>query len=110
MKIVKHMLLLIACMTFASADGKRPVKPLIKPEIVELEVFMKYYERVGMAKGLHDTNFVGVQNGVVILKVGEMNPLTKGWREKWIGIKVTELDSTFRAEVEKVAAEIESES
>lgn len=110
MKILEHLLLLIACMTFAFAGEKKPLKPLIKPEIVKLEVFMKTYASVGMAKGLHDVNFVGVQNGVAILKVGEMNPLTKGWRVKWIGVKVTELDSAFRAEVEKAAAEIEMES
>ncbi len=108
MKILRLFLLSLACMSFAAGEEEKPVKPPIKPEMVKAEVFKKRYARVGMAETVHSTKFVGVQDGVAILKVGDMNLLTKGWREKWIGVKLADLDVPFRLEVEQAAAEIEA--
>ena len=110
MKILKLLPLVLACLSFAWAEDEKPVKPAIKPEMVKAEVFKKRYARVGMAETVHSTHFVGVQEGVAILKVGDMNLLTKGWREKWIGVKLADLDVPFRTEVERAAAKIEADA
>ena len=111
MKILRLALLGLACVNLIHAEDKEePVKPPINPDMVKAEVFKKRYARVGMAETMHTTAFFGVQEGVAILKVGDMNPLTKGWREKWIGVKLQDLDPAFRAEVEKAAAVLEADA
>lgn len=108
MKLIRTLFVMmsICLVSFAGEEAKEPVKPPLKPDMVKAEAFKKRYHRVGMAETVHTTEFVGVINGVAILKVGDMHLLTKGWREKWIGVKLADLDPAFRAEVEKAAAEI----
>lgn len=106
MKLFRYALLGLAFVGLGFAKDEPPAKPPLKPEMVKAEVFTKRYQRVGMAETMHHTEFVGVVDGVAILKVGDMHVLTQGWREKWIGTKVADLDPALRAEIEKLAAEI----
>lgn len=106
MKWFTFLLLGAACIGLAQARDEAPPKPAIKPEMVKPEAFKSRYQRVGMAETVHHTEFVGVVDGVAILKVGDMHLLTKGWREKWIGVKLADLDPEFREEVQKAAAVI----
>lgn len=85
-------------------EVKQPEKPPLKPEMVKAEAFENRYRRVGMAETVHYTEFVGVVDGVAILHVGDMHLLTKGWREKWIGVKLEDLDAQLRKELEEAAA------
>ena len=106
MKILCCLVLALAVSSLAWAKDEEPPKPALKPEMVKADAFKNRYLQVGMAQTVHHTEFVGVVDGVAILKVGDMNLLTKGWREKWIGVKLADLDPVFRAEVEKAAAVI----
>lgn len=107
MNILRSVLLSLSLFGVSHAeDKKEPEKPPLKPEMVKADAFTKRYHRVGMAETVHTTEFVGVVDGVAILKVGDMHLLTKGWREKWIGTKVADLDPVLRAEIEQKAAVI----
>ena len=106
MRILRSVLISLSLFGVACAKDEEPPKPALKPEMVKADAFKNRYLQVGMAQTVHHTEFVGVVDGVAILKVGDMNLLTKGWREKWIGVKLADLDPVFRAEVEKAAAVI----
>lgn len=105
MKLLRVAFLMSALLGVVGAkEVTQPEKPPLNPEMVNAEVFKKRYQRVNMAETLHYTEFVGVVDGVAILHVGDMHLLTKGWREKWIGVKLEDLDAQLRKELEEAAA------
>jgi hypothetical protein len=106
MKILPCVLLGLTILGMSQAKDQEVAKPPLKPEIIKADVFEKRFARVGMAETMQTTEFVGVVDGVAILKVGDMNLLTKGWREKWIGTPVADLNPALRSEIEKRVAEI----
>jgi len=95
---------LFACVVIAATDCHAAPDADPAPRMVKPEVFQERYQRVGMAETMHFTEFVGVKDGVAILRISDKRLVGQGWKEEWIGVKLADLDPAFRAELEKAAA------
>jgi hypothetical protein len=79
-----------------------------KGKAIPAKEWKEHFAVVGMPETMRSTKFLGIKNGLAVIQVQKMNPLSEKWTTTLYKVKVADLEPGFRAEVEKADAALKN--